>query len=241
MWNRLRTERGFTLIELVAVMAILATLVSIVAPAVTDTAQTSVQAQAQAQADSLQARNAAYQFYQREEKAEFLTPHTAELTATINDEDITATQKISSRWPESFISVEVDSSFFSEAGYPAVFPTDGSPSDDLVIAVTILNRLNEPVEDGGVGFLENHTAVDLDLLVTQGLLTDLPSGLEETATVGDGEDAVEIPQFLWLLEKKSSSSGIENDSRDVSVWVLIATEEVEGSGGKVQVTYKEVV
>ena len=88
MWNRLRTERGFTLIELVAVMATLAILVSIVAPAVTDTAQTSVQVQAQAQADSLQVRNAAYQFYQREEKAEFLTPHTAVLTATINDEEV---------------------------------------------------------------------------------------------------------------------------------------------------------
>ncbi len=176
MWNRLRTERGFTLIELVAVMAILAILVSIVAPAVTDTAQTSVQAQAQAQADSLQARNAAYQFYQREEKAEFLTPHTAELTATINDEDITATQKISSRWPELFIAIESDSGFFSEAGYPAVFPTEDSPADDLVVAITLLNRLNEDVDGGGVGFLENHTALDLDLLVTQGLLTDLPRG-----------------------------------------------------------------
>ena len=65
--------------------------------------------------------------------------------------------------------------------------------------------------------------------------------LEETAEIGDEETSIEIPQFLWLLEKKSSSSGIENDSRDVSVWVLIATEEVEGSGGKVQVTYKEGV
>ena len=175
MWNRLRTERGFTLIELVAVMATLAILVSIVAPAVTDTAQTSVQAQAQA--DSLQVRNAAYQFYQREEKAEFLTPHTAVLTATINDEEVEATQKISSRWPELFIAVEIDSTFFSVAGYPAVFPTAGSPSDDVVVAITLLNRLNEPVEGGGVAFLEGHTAVDLDLLVDEGLLTDLPKGL----------------------------------------------------------------
>ena len=137
--------------------------------------------------------------------------------------------------------MEIDSTFFSVAGYPEVFPTAGSPADDLVIAVTILNRLNDPVEGGDVAFLEGHIAVDLNLLVDEGLLTDLPKGLEDTAVVGDSEDSIEIPQFLWLLEKKSSSSGIENDSRDVSVWVLIATEEVEGSGGKVQVTYKEVV
>lgn len=57
----LRTQRGFTLIELVAVMAVLAVLVAIVAPAATNTQSAGVRAQAQA--DSQQVRNAATDFF----------------------------------------------------------------------------------------------------------------------------------------------------------------------------------
>ena len=117
-------QRGFPLVALVAVMAILAILVAVVAPAVTETRDASIRAQAQT--DSKQVTNVVADYFADQKEAETRTPHTTAVGAIGSVDDVATTgvderaqQFISSRWPEQFITATAASGFAS--GYAFEF------------------------------------------------------------------------------------------------------------------------
>ena len=236
----LRRQGGFTLIELGAVMAILAILVTIVAPVVTNTQKTSVRAQAQS--DSQVVRTAANDFFIDQEQLEVTTPHSVTVTVDQNDGDLVSgnqEQRVSAKWPEIFITEEgtppvLRATDTDDSKYSVVFPTTGKASDGKVVDVTLSTDGGELSIDGEFGLLQDFTAVDLDLLVDEGFMAVKPAGEERLTDTG--VDSLEVPNFLWLFEKRDSSGGT-NDGREIVVFELV---RVDRNDGTVALTYEQI-
>ncbi len=241
--NRGAGQRGFTLIELVAVMAILAILVAIVAPAAINSERASITAQAQA--DSPSVRNAATDFFTRQNESEVRVPHTVTLTTKVDGVSVpSAAQVVSNRWPEMFIAQGTGvPTLFGRTGnskYSAIFETVSSPT---VVDVKLLGK-DGTTTISGSDFLTKFAAIDLAMLVTEGLLNKVPDGVDKTSSAGVGTPELKVPNFLWLFKKTSSSLGTDDD-RVVSVFTLVKVEQIEptagGSATTVQITYEQIV
>jgi prepilin-type N-terminal cleavage/methylation domain-containing protein len=81
MKNLMKSQRGFTLLELVVVMSIIGVLAGVVAVAVSGTGDTSSIAQARADASTVQ--NAASTFFTDQVGIEVLSPRSVAVTAAI--------------------------------------------------------------------------------------------------------------------------------------------------------------
>jgi prepilin-type N-terminal cleavage/methylation domain-containing protein len=238
----MRGQRAFTLIELVAVMAILAILVAIVAPSATNIQKAGTRAQAQA--DSQQVRSAVTDYFKDQRAAEVRTPHTVTFATLVNGKGvIDRSQFVSSKWPEKFITAEVGSAFVGRAKYADVFPTVGSATDGIVVGVTLANENGEeiPVGSGGPTDSIPVTAIDLERLVDEGFLSELPRGASRTTEAVSG---VELPNFLWLFAKTTSSRGPNGDNREVVVFSLDKVAQLEAAGlqpTQVELSYRQIV
>ncbi|MFH1140326.1 MAG: prepilin-type N-terminal cleavage/methylation domain-containing protein [Chloroflexota bacterium] len=242
--NRGAGERGFTLIELVAVMAILAILVAIVAPAAINSERASITAQAQA--DSQSVRNAGTQFFTKQNESEVLVPHSVYLKTKVNTVDYAATstpQRISTRWAEMYVTEgsgvpTLTPNRTANSKYSAIFETAATPK---VVNVTLL-KADGTTQISGSDLLTKFTAIDLQKLVTGGLLNKLPDGVDKTSGTGVGTPELKAPNFLWLYKKQSSSLGTDDD-RAVAVFTLVKVEQIEASGGAatVNLTYEQIL
>ena len=247
-----RDPQGFTLIESVAVMAILAILVAIVAPAAINSERASITAQAQA--DSQQVRNAASQFFTRQNESEVRAPHTVTLTTKVNSATVPATaQVVSSRWPEIYVTqgtgVPTLSGRTANSKYSAIFETATTPK---VVNVVLLKK-NGTATLSGSDLLTRFTAIDIPTLVDEGLLSKVPDGVDKTSNTGIVVTAavgtlppvtLKAPNFLWLFKKQSSSLGTDDD-RVVTVFTLVKVEQIEPTAGgastTVKLTYEEIL
>lgn len=253
-------QRGFTLIELVAVMGILAILVAIVAPAATNMQDASVRAQARS--DSRQVENATNDFFKDQEDSEVGIPHSITTTAFLSDgtgapgdlgdvdsvtsaQVIDVQQEVSSKWPEVFITEDGAPSLATRSQnskYLDVFQT-ASKSDEAAVDKLILLDPDGNLIDGAA-FLADHIAIDMQLLVDGGYLSSKPDAEKRTSDAGSNLD---VPNFLWLFEKTNSSGGTD-DAREVKVFQLvkISQDETPNDPGttsreSVDLTYRQIV
>jgi prepilin-type N-terminal cleavage/methylation domain-containing protein len=235
-----RSQRGFTLIELVAVMAILAVLVAIVAPAGINSERASITSQAQS--DALQVRNAASEFFTRQNESEVRTPHTVTLTTKVNAATVVASaQLVSSRWPEIYVTqgsgVPTLSGRTANSLYSAIFETATGPR---VVNVVLKDKNGAAIS--GSDLLTKFTAIDAPKLVAQGLLSKLPDGVDKTSATGIG--TLKAPNLLWLFKRQSSSLGTDDD-RAVTVFTLVKVEQIEPTAGggatTVNLTYEQIL
>ena len=214
-------QRGFTLVELVAVMARMAILVAVVAPAVTETRDASIKAQAQT--DAKQVSNLAADYFSDQTEAETRTPHTTAVGAIGAAAVAANKQFISSRWPEQFITNSGVITGGYEVEFEAVAPALKA------VSVTLLEE-NNSTAVSAADFL-SYTAVDFSVLGG-----DAPSSESLTTTV----EGISVHNFLWLFSKGDSDSGLPGDLRTVTVFQLTGTEIIEGAGD-VNLTYKRVL
>jgi len=178
-------EKGFTLVELMVVMAIMAVLSAIVVPAVTGTKQISLDTQVSQ--DAAVVESAVNKYNANANLAEQLT--TDNTTDVLGETD--ATQIISNKWPEQAITTYYDDEF----------PATTGNSTDTVAAVYIVNNdglttLYSTAAGDLSDFVADYTALNITTLLNEGYLPEEPDGL-------DLEFSTSKPynNYLWLLKK----------------------------------------
>ena len=242
----IRNQKGFTLVELLAVVAIIGILVAIVVPAVSGVSEAGKDAQSKQDGTSVD--SAASDFFKEQVAAEVLSLETADVTAGYTDADgvtglteVTSTiQKISSRWPELYITGEGPES--STAVYLQELPTTDSDTTLKVTKLTIIGLDGAAITEDDL--LEGYTAIDFDVLTgvdttdlrASGYLQKNPKSVDSVSTSG----GIGYHNFLWLFKKQTSAGGSDdNDFRKVTVFKLVSIQEAEGDD-TVQLTFEQI-
>ena len=209
---RLVGQRGYSLIELLVVMSILAILAGVISTQVTGSGETSRDIRTQQDANSLDAAVARYFFDQA--GAELLTQE--KVTVSDQDEIVITT---SSKWPETSIT----------SAYGHVFHETSS----AIGPISFFNEDGTPAALSVRGLLENYTAINFSALKQGDYVRDAPQGVEQTSKG--------FSDYLWLLKKDSTAAGGGKvSSREVEVFKLVTVLHLEGSGSDV-LNYKQLV
>ena len=237
----LKRERGFTLIELLAVMSIVAVLAGIVSTSVSGTGESSRDAAARQDASSV--HTSAGDFFGDQTGAQTLTSSTVSIVIAIGGEaaPIVATQVISTRWPETFITETLVAGDSPTTPYPIEFPTSSSVIDNLIV-----NDLDgDPIT--GTVLLTRYTAIDFDKLVgDENDLENTPGGYSQKAPESSEQTQTALGEtfhnYLWLFKKSTSAGGSgEDDSRVVAVFKLTSIEVIgESEDKKVDLKYVQI-
>ena len=238
----LKRQSGFSLVELVVVMAIIATLAGVVLVSITGTGESSKIATAQQDARIF--GTSASNYFADQRGKETLTTSAVTVVALFNDETeadiVDVEQSITDRWPETFITEELASlGDIPFAPYANELPTFNAQSSGLVVKVNI-RGLDQPNGDPGfeisrVELLGQYTAVDFDLLVDGGYAEKPSVTFNEISRV----EGVYFRSYLWLFRKTTSSGGSgANDSRVIALFRLIS---IDGSdSGALTLNFKQI-
>ena len=230
--GRSSDQRGFTLVELLAVMAIIGVLAAIVIPTVSGTRDAGQDAQAKQDISTIE--NAANEkFSNGQNLAQILSTETATTTAQINSVSATSTPQVtSSRWAERFLTATVAT---TSATYLNEFPTAGGLTDGTVVDVIVTDLDGNVIT--GSGLLGGYTAIDFDLLEREGYMTQVPSSATKVVTV----DGFDYHTFLWLFRKETSAGGgSANDARKAVLFKLTNARIIEGTT-TLELTYGQIL
>jgi prepilin-type N-terminal cleavage/methylation domain-containing protein len=217
-------QSGLTLIELLAVIAIIGVLAGIIIPSVSQFGGESESAQAKQDVGSV---STAVTDQNNDQSGETLsTISISSLVPTVNGSAVsTVTSTLSSLWAEVGITGN------ATATYTGVFATSGSEPSKVTITDKDGNAIS------GSDLLTGYNAVDFTTLVNDGYLQEEPASASATSAGG-------FSQFIWLLKKKSTT-GQTDDSRAVALFEL-TSEVVSGGGGTlpgsevVTLTYEQI-
>ena len=226
-----RSQRGFTLLELLAVMAIIAVLAAIIATSTVGLGDESRDTTAIQDGGTTQTTAGSY-FSDRGVafltlKEVLLTTETTFLSFDVEglpvfDPPLTtaARQVTSTRWPEIFITDK----------YPNVFNTTGPPNGPLVSGVIVLLEDGTALDEATL--LTGYTAVSFNEMIATGYSDQAPASTELffSRTLGD-DGSVTGPEYLWVFRKSTSASaaedGLADDSRNVVVFKLTRATELD--------------
>ena len=238
----LKRQSGFSLVELVVVMAIIATLAGVVLVSITGTGESSKIATARQDARIF--GTAASNYFADQRGKETVTTSSVTVVALFNDETeadiVDVEQSITDRWPETFITEELASlGDIPFAPYVNELPTFNAQSSGLVIKVNI-RGLDQPNGDPGfeisrAELLGQYTAVDFDMLVDGGYAEKPSATFNEISRV----EGVYFRSYLWLFKKTTSSGGSgTNDSRRIALFRLLS---IDGSdSGALTLNFKQI-
>jgi prepilin-type N-terminal cleavage/methylation domain-containing protein len=232
------SQREFTLIELLAVMAIIGILAAIVVPAVLGTREASTEAEVKEGAFTV--ASASNDFFAGQNSSEIVTPLTKAVNADINSNSSTTaeyTQKKSTRWPEKYLTAAT----VSTGLYAGEFRTATTSPTSRVRRINITD-----LDDAVISRSTLHTkftAIDFDVLTGTDTTDDRSKSFLSKEPKGVGSlSADEFHDFLWLFSKITSAKGSsDDDGRRVAVFKLTKVEEDEnGSPKQVVLTYEQV-
>ena len=221
----LSSQKGFTLLELLAVMAVVAILAGIVTTSIGGASEDSKDAQAVQDSTTLLTAAATYFSDQFGAETTF-TEDLAVLNVFPN-----AIQKISSRWPEDFVT----------SIYRDVFPPDDATTVTEIIFLdkegatltVVLKETNEAVDFAVNDLLVGFTAVDFKILLDQNYMSSEPESARQKSGL--------YANYLWLFEKAGSvGSGEEKTSRNVALFKLIVVQTVS-AGDEVYLVYQRLI
>ncbi|MBI2853977.1 MAG: type II secretion system protein [Chloroflexi bacterium] len=216
MWSLFkRPGKGFTLVELMVVMAIMGVLAAIVVPAVSGTKQVSQDSQVKNDGSTVQ--NGVSAYYGDQTSAETLTTTTGSVLGTNN-----ATMIVSTKWPEQNMTT----------AYPRVFPASG-------ITVTLQETDGSSAAASAAAFAGAYNAIDFGnesagLLGPKGYIPALPDGADAAATT-TGTSGSGYNNYLWVLKKIPAGSDA-TAGRTVQVFRLTKVE----AGTTPALTYQRV-
>ena len=218
-------QRGFTLLELLAVMAIVAVLAGIVTTSVSGTSEAS--RDAQAIQDSTTLASAAADYFSDQDGAETITP-TDPMVLSILPRVV---QQISSRWPENFIT----------SIYPDEFPEDAATrvteiaflDEDGAALTTVLAETGEVINFAVPDLLAGFTAVDFETLLALNYMSSEPDSISKKSGL--------YSNYMWLFEKAGSAGATgENPSRNVALFKLVLVQKISADSEQVSLIYQRV-
>jgi len=221
----LNNQRGFTLLELLAVMAIVAVLAGIVTTSVSGTSEQS--RDAQAIQDSTTVGSAAAEYFSDQEGAEIITPQAFAVLDIFPNPD----QETSSRWPEDFVP----------SIYPDVFPPDTATTvteiafldEEGGILITVVEETNQAIDFAVEDILTGFTAVDFNILVGQNYMSSEPDSVSQKSGL--------YANYLWLFEKADSAGSTgEKISRNVALFKLIVVQKLSADSDQVSLVYQRI-
>ncbi|PKB71933.1 MAG: hypothetical protein BZY87_02905 [SAR202 cluster bacterium Io17-Chloro-G6] len=221
----LNNLRGFTLLELLAVMAIVAVLAGIVTTSVSGTSEAS--RDAQAVQDSTTVGSAAADYFSDQDGAETITPADPMVLNIIPK----PVQMISSRWPENFIT----------SIYPSEMPRDAATtvteiaflSEDGAILTTVQEETGEVIDFAVSDLLTGFTAVDFGTLVGLNYMSSEPDSV--------GRKSGLYANYMWLFEKAGSAGSTgEHTSRNVALFKLTVVQKLSAETEQVSLVYQRI-
>ena len=215
---RKRGQKGFTMVELMVVMAILAVLAAVVFPAVSGKGEASKDSQTLTDATLIQ--TAVGDYYKDQVGADLFSTTTVSILDPLATPADDVAQVISNKWSEIIISG-------TGGGYATEFPAD---NETTVSGVTITDKTGAAITPEALA--ETHNAVSFSALIDGGYLADAPNGVD-SATDG-------YQNYLWLVKKATSAGGAgADDSRAVVVYKLTSVTVAE-SGGLDALGYEQI-
>ncbi len=199
-------QKGFTLVELMVVMGILAVLSSIVFTAVSGTSE--VAGNSQVKQDASTINTAITDYYADRTGAEIFTTNTTTiLSANTTTKDVA--QKISSRWPENYLAET----------YLAEFPLSAA-TDGQAVSGTLSFTDSNGTTITAEALAESRNALDLNALAAASYIPTVP----KSSTDKSGN----FHNYLWLVKKTSSAAESGTvESRSVEVFKLSKVEQNE--------------
>lgn len=213
-----RGQKGFTLVEAVVVMAIMAVLATIVVPAVTGTKQVSLDSQVAQDAGVIE--TAVSDYNTDANLAEGLTTTTADVVGELNTEQI-----VSNKWPEKTIS----------DAYPVAFPAVDTQVTSVILkdddGTTTLYGTGETTNNLAA-FVKAYNAIDITTLASEGYIQEIPNGVALTFD----DSPRDYVNYLWLVKKVA----VGDDADGGRVVVVFSLTQVQASGNTSALVYQQI-
>ena len=168
----MKDSKGFTRIELLAVMAIIGVLAAILTPIASQSGEAARDAQIRQDAGTVEGAIGSF-FADKQLEADILSPESVTVTTRINGStQLLVTQNVSSRYPEKFITHQVVS---GSSVYTSEFPTGGTDTNGVVVDVFVTDLDGQAIS--GSNLLTQYTAIDFTGLLSDGFVTEKPSSV----------------------------------------------------------------